>query len=204
MLTRPRVGSRALVSPLISLGVLGALGVAAAPVDLTAPRVAGAQFHRASAVAAHVDVESARDLVAIGVQERLADFIVVASATDVREAPDPATAAASAAAASSAATGTVTEVWSGRASWYGSAFAGRRTASGDTFNPDELTAAHRTLPFGTRVRVTSAATGRSVVVTITDRGPYVGTREIDLSRAAAEAIGIRTAGVGRVTLERLA
>ncbi len=199
MLTRPRATSRALAS-LAATGVLGALAVAAVPADLLTPTVEGAQFHRASAVAAHVDVESARDVVAAGVQERLADFIVAANASDVAVAPDPDAFAARSAAASA----TVTDTWSGRASWYGNAFAGRRTASGGIFDPAALTAAHRTLPFGTQVRVTSVATGRSVVVTITDRGPYVGNREIDLSRAAAEAIGIRIAGVGQVTLERLA
>lgn len=198
MLTRPRVSSRALAS-VAALGALGAMGVAAVPADLLTPTVAGAQFHRASAVAAHVDAQSAHDVVAAGVQERLADFIVAANASEVSEAPDPASFAASAVPAGA----TVVDVWSGRASWYGNAFAGRRTASGDIFDPNALTAAHLTLPFGTRLRVTSVATGRSVIVTITDRGPYVGNREIDLSRAAAEAIGIRHAGVGRVTLERL-
>jgi rare lipoprotein A len=93
--------------------------------------------------------------------------------------------------------------WHGRASWYGDAFAGRRTASGARFDPTALTAAHRTLPFGTRVRVMLDATGRSVVVTITDRGPHVAGREIDLSRAAATAIGLTARGVGDVTLTRL-
>ena len=89
----------------------------------------------------------------------------------------------------------------GIASWYGERFRGRRTASGSRFNPDALTAAHRTLPFGTRVRVTNVRNGRSVVVRITDRGPFIRGRIIDLSRAAARRIGI--AGIGRVRLERL-
>ncbi|KOX55134.1 rare lipoprotein A [Streptomyces purpurogeneiscleroticus] len=79
------------------------------------------------------------------------------------------------------------------ASWYGS---GHRTASGEQFLPDGLTAAHRTLPFGTRVRVTYGA--RSVVVRINDRGPFIAGRAIDLSRGAARAIGL--SGVGRVHL----
>lgn len=84
------------------------------------------------------------------------------------------------------------------ASWYGPGFHGRRAADGSRFNQDALTAAHKTLPFGTRVRVTSAATGRSVVVRITDRGPFIAGRAIDLSRGAARAIGLP--GVGRVHL----
>lgn len=79
------------------------------------------------------------------------------------------------------------------ASWYGS---GYRTANGERFAPDGLTAAHRTLPFGTRVRVTYGA--RSVVVRINDRGPFIAGRAIDLSRGAARAIGL--SGVGRVHL----
>jgi rare lipoprotein A len=76
------------------------------------------------------------------------------------------------------------------ASYYGQAFAGRRTASGERFNPNAMTAAHRTLPFGTRVRVTHARTGRSVVVRINDRGPHVNGRAIDLSSGAARSIGM--------------
>lgn len=78
----------------------------------------------------------------------------------------------------------------GNASWYGSELAGRRTANGERFNPNGLTAAHRSLPFGTRVRVTNRVTGRSVVVRINDRGPFVGGRQIDLARGAARAIGM--------------
>jgi rare lipoprotein A len=98
---------------------------------------------------------------------------------------------------------TVRRSWSGVASWYGAAFAGRTTADGSSFNPNELTAAHKQLPFGSLVRVTNPRNGRSVVVEITDRGPFVAGREIDLSRAAAEAIGLRSQGTGRVELELL-
>ncbi|MBY0251275.1 MAG: septal ring lytic transglycosylase RlpA family protein [Methylobacterium organophilum] len=84
------------------------------------------------------------------------------------------------------------------ASWYGPGFHGRRAADGSRFDQDALTAAHKTLPFGTRVRVTCAATGRSVVVRITDRGPFIAGRAIDLSRGAAQAIGLT--GIGRVHL----
>jgi len=92
-------------------------------------------------------------------------------------------------------------VQSGRASWYGPGFHGRRTASGETFNTNELTAAHRTLPFGTKVRVVNQRTGKSVVVRINDRGPYAHGRVIDLSRASAQAIGI--SGIGSVTVAEL-
>ena len=92
-------------------------------------------------------------------------------------------------------------VQSGGASWYGPGFHGRRTASGERFNSRALTAAHRSLPFGSRVRVTNERTGRSVVVRINDRGPFVGGRVIDLSKAAAQAVGI--SGVGKVKLTRL-
>lgn len=78
----------------------------------------------------------------------------------------------------------------GNASWYGPGFNGHRTASGERFNAGGLTAAHRSLPFGTRVRVTNNATGRSVVVRINDRGPFVGGRQIDLAAGAARAIGM--------------
>ena len=76
---------------------------------------------------------------------------------------------------------------SGAASWYGS---GHRTANGERFNPNGLTAAHRSLPFGTRVRVENTRTGRSVVVRINDRGPFVRGRIIDLSRGSARALGM--------------
>lgn len=92
----------------------------------------------------------------------------------------------------------------GVASWYGSEFAGRRTASGERFNPAGYTAAHRTLPFGTKVRVTNKRNGKSVVVTINDRGPFIRGRIIDLSSAAAGVIGMKSAGVAPVTVERIA
>ena len=87
------------------------------------------------------------------------------------------------------------------ASWYGPGFQGRKTASGERFNTNEFTAAHRYLPFGTRVRVVNQSTGRSVVVRINDRGPFLGGRVIDLSRASAAAIGM--GGTARVQLVAL-
>jgi rare lipoprotein A len=79
----------------------------------------------------------------------------------------------------------------------------QRVASGGMFNPNAMTAAHKTLPFGTRVRVTNHNTGRSAVVTINDRGPFVRGRVIDLSRAAAGAVGMIGSGLARVSLEVL-
>ena len=89
----------------------------------------------------------------------------------------------------------------GEASWYGPGFDGRQTANGEIFDQDAMTAAHKTLPFGTQVRVTYESTGESVVVRINDRGPYAHGRVIDLSRAAAADIGLLNAGTGDVTLE---
>ena len=84
------------------------------------------------------------------------------------------------------------------ASWYGPGFAGRRTSSGETYNPEALTAASKTLPLGSHVRVTNPDTGRSVVVRINDRGPFVRGRSLDLSHGAAQQIGLTGKGVGRV------
>jgi rare lipoprotein A len=89
----------------------------------------------------------------------------------------------------------------GVASWYGPGFHGKKTANGERFNTHALTAAHKTLPFSTKLRVTNERTGKSVVVRINDRGPYAHGRVIDLSKAAAEAVGIL--GVGQVTLAAL-
>ncbi|PEQ14026.1 hypothetical protein B2G71_05515 [Novosphingobium sp. PC22D] len=92
---------------------------------------------------------------------------------------------------------------SGVASYYGRKFAGRRTASGDVFDPTQLTAAHRTLPFGSRVRVTNRRNGKTVIVKINDRGPFHADRVIDLSRAAAGEIGLVGPGSGKVELALL-
>ncbi|MBU0554047.1 septal ring lytic transglycosylase RlpA family protein [Myxococcota bacterium] len=91
----------------------------------------------------------------------------------------------------------------GEASWYGPGLHGNKTASGERFNMNAMTAAHRTLPFGSRVRVTYPKTGRAVIVRINDRGPYGGGRIIDLSKAAAKRLGLIKAGVGEVELEVL-
>lgn len=91
----------------------------------------------------------------------------------------------------------------GHASWYGSQFANRPTASGTLFDPEKLTAAHRKLPLGTKVVVTNLHNGRSVLVTINDRGPYWGNRDIDLSYRAARVIGMVQRGVARVRIDPL-
>lgn len=91
----------------------------------------------------------------------------------------------------------------GTASWYGPGFRGKKTASGTIFDDSKFTAAHKELPLGTRVRVTNLANGKSVEVDITDRGPFIEDRIIDLSQAAAHALGMRDRGVARVRLDLL-
>lgn len=91
----------------------------------------------------------------------------------------------------------------GWASWYGPGFHGNRSASGEIYNQNALTAAHRSLAFGTKVRVTNTRTGRSVVVRINDRGPYIRGRVIDLSAAAARILGVMQTGVAPVRVEVL-
>lgn len=81
-------------------------------------------------------------------------------------------------------------VQEGLASWYGGSFHGRRTASGTVFNKEDLTAAHKSLPFGTLLRVVNEQTGKAVVVEVTDRGPFVKRRVVDLSQGAARRIGV--------------
>jgi len=96
-----------------------------------------------------------------------------------------------------------TEIGGGMASYYGNELAGNRTASGERFNPSQLTAAHRSLPFGSRVRVTNTANGDSVIVRINDRGPFSHGRVIDVSHAAAREIGMHRSGTARVKLALL-
>lgn len=91
----------------------------------------------------------------------------------------------------------------GQASWYGPGFYGNRTANGEVFRPGTMTAAHRTLPFGTRVRVTNLNNGRVAVVRINDRGPFHGNRVIDLGHGAAKELGVLSSGIARVKLEVL-
>ena len=91
----------------------------------------------------------------------------------------------------------------GQASWYGPGFHGKKTASGEIFDQGRLTAAHKTLPLGTKAKVTNLENGHSVEVEINDRGPYVGNRVIDLSRAAANALGFVESGLTLVRIEPL-
>jgi rare lipoprotein A len=91
----------------------------------------------------------------------------------------------------------------GQASWYGPGFYGNRTASGEVLRPGTYTAAHRSLPFGTRVRVTNLNNGRSAVVRINDRGPFTGGRIIDLAHGAASDLGVTSSGLATVRLEVL-
>lgn len=95
---------------------------------------------------------------------------------------------------------TLTFTLASLASWYGLPYHGNRTASGEIYNMNSMTAAHRTLPFGSKVRVCNTSNRRCINVRINDRGPFVHDRDIDLSRAAADAIGLRSKGVGQVTI----
>ena len=98
---------------------------------------------------------------------------------------------------------TIKAVQRGNASWYGPGFLGKKTANGDTFNQAELTAAHKTFPLGSKAKVTNLKNGKTVEVEITDRGPFVAGRIIDLSRAAAEKLGIIGPGRAYVQVELL-
>jgi rare lipoprotein A len=91
----------------------------------------------------------------------------------------------------------------GTASWYGPGFHGRTTANGERYDMNAMTAAHKTLRFGTKVKVTNSSNGKSVVVRINDRGPFVGRRVIDLSKSAASAIDMIRPGTAKVTIEVL-
>ena len=91
----------------------------------------------------------------------------------------------------------------GGASWYGPGFDGKRAASGQIFNEDAMTAAHRSLPFGTKLRVTDQNTGKTIQVTINDRGPFHGKRIIDLSKGAANKLGFRNRGTTSVCIEKI-
>jgi rare lipoprotein A len=104
-------------------------------------------------------------------------------------------ASAAAATSASAATAATSASESGKIAWYGRKFSGHKTASGEIYNPDKLTMAHKTLPFGTRVKVTNPANGKSVVLRVNDRGPTQADRVGDVSLAAARGLGMVKAGV---------
>ncbi len=97
----------------------------------------------------------------------------------------------------------VIRVITGEASWYGPGFFGNRTANGEVYQRGTMTAAHRTLPFGTKVRVTNLWNGRSEVIRINDRGPFVHHRVIDLGHGAASSLGLTASGIAQVRLEVL-
>jgi rare lipoprotein A len=127
-----------------------------------------------------------RDSVRVGLFPTLLLTMLLASACVARRAPSTKPPAA--------------HTETGMASWYGERFHGRRTASGEIFDMHALTAAHRTLAFGSIVRVTEIQSGKSVDVRINDRGPSSGARIIDLSHAAAHKLGMLRRGVARVEL----
>ena len=93
--------------------------------------------------------------------------------------------------------------YTGVASWYGPGFYGNRTANGETYRPGTFTVAHRSLPFGTRVRITNLNNGRSAVARVNDRGPYVGGRIVDLGQGIASHLGVTSSGLADVRLEVL-
>lgn len=97
----------------------------------------------------------------------------------------------------------VVRVVTGEASWYGPGFYGNRTANGEVYRPGTMTAAHRSLPFGTKVRVTNLWNGRSAVIRINDRGPFVDHRIIDLGHGAANTLGLTSSGIAKVRMEIL-
>ncbi len=124
---------------------------------------------------------------------------------DLPETPEIAAEAAAdaMAAAEDALAAVAEELEIGNASYYGDRFAGRKTANGEIFDPKLLTAAHPTLPMGSKVRVTHEGSGETVIVRINDRGPFHGKRVIDLSKAAAKQLGMMRTGTARVKLELL-
>ena len=158
---------------------------------LAATLVAGAAFGspgQAQVGQESTTVQIAPAAAAAGPQARPAEQASFAEAFAEFRAPTaPATQPATA-------SNPATALGTGSASYYADRFHGRRTASGEVYDNTALTAAHRTLPFGTRVRVTNPATGASVVVRINDRGPFTPGRTIDVSRAAAEQLGLIRAG----------
>ena len=98
---------------------------------------------------------------------------------------------------------TLAHAYTGVASWYGPGFYGRPTASGEIYRPGTYTIAHRSLPFGTRVRITNLNNGRSAVARVNDRGPYVGGRIADLGQGIASQLGVTSSGVANIRLEVL-
>jgi rare lipoprotein A len=137
-------------------------------------------------------------LVANKLRRLLSSGPAAAPIKNVEGKPKPATSASE-----GDGTWNVTRIDNGEASWYGPGFDGNLTANGERFNQNALTAAHPSLPFGTRIRVTNRNNGRSVVVRVNDRGPYAGGRIVDLSAGSADVIGLTASGVAPVSLEVL-
>jgi rare lipoprotein A len=134
---------------------------------------------------------------------RLATLLGCAAVLALGQAQSAAQAPAAAAGAPPASVASTAGSETGRVAWYGRRFAGRRTASGERFDPNALTMAHRSLPFGTRVKVTHVESGRSVEVRVNDRGPTQPDRIGDLSLAAARSLGMVRSGIAAVQLEVL-
>jgi putative cell wall-binding protein len=141
--------------------------------------------------------------VIIGGPAAASDFVLAQLRAALRNEPPPAPPAPPAPEPEPEPEERVTGVFEGNASWYGPGFQGRTTASGEAFDRNAHTAAHRTLPFGTRVRVTNTANGAQVVVRINDRGPYHSNRVLDLAEAAAAQIGLTATGTAWVRAEIL-
>jgi len=125
------------------------------------------------------------------------------SPSDVDEAPDTASAMTVVPPPKIKTVPSVVRIITGEASWYGPGFFGNRTANGEVYQRGTMTAAHRTLPFGTKVRVTNLWNGRSEVIRINDRGPFVHHRVIDLGHGAASSLGLTASGIAQVRLEVL-
>ena len=203
-MSRPSVRARPLRHPgPLTVFVLGAMVLAAAcAFVLGAARIESAAARGARGDVAVADPAAAAPqlpLEGLHTQRRVRLGVAAAGARDVSAAPLARVPDQPGLSGRTAAPPIPTQT--GRASWYGEEFAGQRTASGQVFDPGALTCAHRELPFGTLVRVTNLANGASVVVTVTDRGPYSEGRIIDLSSAAADAIGMKGAGTASVRLE---
>ena len=171
-----RLSARSLQTAMIA-GLLGMAPLAAS--SAAAPDAAAAQIDAATS-AAVIELVPVQPTTEVTGPAPAADF-------DSAEAPAPSSPQE-------------TRIGRGSASYYAAKFHGRRTASGEMFDNRAMTAAHRTLPFGTLVRVTNPANGASVVVRITDRGPFTRDRMIDVSRAAAEELGLIARGHATVEL----
>ena len=214
LLTSPLRGStamgharRAVALATLALAGTGVYLLGGSPSDLVAPErtlqtaTLPLRTVAAASTASVLDDTTEADVEAAKNGRTPADPLANLTPAEARSLAAARTGAASEAADVEAEAGTF--LASGVASYYGRELAGRRTASGERFNPNGMTAAHRTLPLGTRIRVTNPATGRSVVVRVNDRGPFVRGRILDLSHGAARAIGLAQRDHGRVEIERL-